>query len=130
MQRPAPPITDRTAGYWRSGADGKLRICRCQACGLYLHPPLPICPKCQSREVGFEVVSGKGRVYAHTINRYQWNPDMPPPYTVAEVELREQVGLLIMSNIVGIAPEDVETGLEVTVTFDNVGETWIPVFTA
>jgi hypothetical protein len=123
-------LTERAGDYWRSGADGVLRICRCQSCGWYLHPPMPVCPKCRGRELGFEPVSGRGRVHAFTINRYQWNPGMAPPYVLAEIELPEQRGLKILSNVVGIEPEAVETGLQVTVTFDHVGETWIPVFTA
>jgi uncharacterized protein len=130
MERPAPPITERTGDYWRSGADGILRIARCQSCRRFLHPPKPICPDCRGRDLRFEPVSGKGSVYALTINRYQWNPGMPPPYVIAEVELPEQAGLRITSNIVGCEVDAVKVGMAVTVTFDNVGETWIPVFTA
>jgi uncharacterized protein len=128
MERPAPPVTERTGGYWRSGADGTLRIARCRSCNWYIHPPRPICPACRGRDIAFEPVSGKASVYAVTINRYQWNPGMTPPYAVAEVELPEQKGLRLMTNIIGCAPEEVEVGMPVTVTFDHVGETWIPVF--
>jgi uncharacterized OB-fold protein len=130
MERPAPPITDRSGAYWRSGADGKLRISRCQSCGWYLHPPRPICSQCRGRDIQFEPVSGKGTVYALTINRYQWNPGLPPPYVVAEVELPEQAGLRIVSNIIGCEIDIVKVGMPVMVIFDNVGETWIPVFSA
>jgi uncharacterized OB-fold protein len=130
MKRPAPPITERTGDYWRSGADGILRIARCQSCNWYLHPPKPICGKCWGRDIQFEPVSGNGTVYTLTVNRYQWNPGMPPPYVIAEVELPEQVGLRITSNIIGCEIDAVKIGLSVTVTFDHVGETWIPVFTA
>ena len=130
MKRPAPPLTDRTGDYWRSGADGKLRIARCQSCKFYIHPAQQVCPKCRGRDVLFVPVSGKGSVYAYTINRYQWNPDMPPPFTIAQIELDEQDKLLVMSNVIGIDPEEVKTGLRVSVTFDQQGEAFIPVFTA
>jgi len=130
MQRTAPPLTDRTAAFWRSGADGVLRIARCQACGWRLHPPRPVCPKCRGMEIRFEPVSGEGVVHAWTINRYPWDPGMPPPYVVAQVELAEQPGLILMSNIVGCAPEAVFTGMPVTVAFEQAGEAWIPVFSA
>src|ERR1019366_4675146 len=99
MERTAPPLTARTGEYWRSGADGVLRIARCQSCGRYLHPPQPACPRCHGREIRFEPVSGRGVVYSWTINRYQWTPGMPPPYVLAEVELVEQEGLRILTNI-------------------------------
>lgn len=130
MTRPAPPLTERTTPYWKSGAEGVLRIARCQACGWYLHPPRPSCPKCRGRDIQFEPVSGKATVYSWTINRYQWNPDMPPPYVVAEVELVEQAGLRIMTNIVGCDIDAVTVGMAVTVAFEQSGEAWIPVFKA
>src|SRR5262245_21971344 len=99
MQRTPPTFTPRTADYWRSGADGKLRICHCQNCGRYMHPPQPLCPKCHSPDVKFDPVSGRATVFTFTINQYQWQPGMQPPYVVAEVELVEQEGLKILTNI-------------------------------
>jgi uncharacterized OB-fold protein len=130
MKRSAPPLTERTGDYWRSGADGTLRIARCHTCSWYIHPPQQICPKCRSRDVAFEPVSGKGKVYAYTINRYQWNPDMPPPFVIAQVELDEQEKLLVTTNVIGCEPEEVKVGTRVSVTFDHEGDVWIPVFTA
>jgi hypothetical protein len=95
-----------------------------------LHPPLPVCPKCQGRDVRFEPVSGRGAVYSWTINRYPWSPGMPPPYVVAEVELVEQAGLRILTNIVDGDPNAVSIGMPVHVTFEQAGEAWIPVFSA
>ena len=34
FERIAPPLTERTAPFWTSGADGVLRICRCGDCVL------------------------------------------------------------------------------------------------
>jgi uncharacterized OB-fold protein len=128
MQRPAPPLTERTGDYWRSGADGVLRIARCQACGFRLHPPRPVCPRCRGREIAFEPVSGKGEIWSWTVNRYPWSPGMTPPYVIAEVELVEQKGLRILSNIVGCKIDQVRIGMPVSVAFDHVDEAYIPVF--
>jgi uncharacterized OB-fold protein len=128
MQRVAPPLTTRTGDFWRSGTDGVLRIAHCRACGLYMHPPQPLCARCHSTDVGFDPVSGQGRVYSFTINRYQWKPGMPPPYVIADVELAEQSGLMVQTNIVGVTPEEVAIGMTVTVEFEQAEDTWIPVF--
>jgi len=130
MNRIAPPLTERTGDYWRSGADGVLRIARCQGCGWRLHPPRPLCPKCRGRDIQFEPVSGRGVVYSCTINRYQWAPGMTPPYVLAEVELVEQEGLRILTNITGCAPEAVSIGMRVSVAFEQAEDAWIPVFQA
>lgn len=128
VERPAPPLTARTEQYWRSGADGKLRIARCQSCEYYLHPPLPVCSQCHGRTISFEAVSGKGTIWSYTINRYQWSKGLKPPYIVAEVELLEQEGLKIVTNVVGLNVEDAEIDMQVHVEFEQAGDAYIPVF--
>jgi uncharacterized OB-fold protein len=126
--RPAPPLSDRSRPYWLSGAEGVLKLATCQACGFRLHPPKPICPRCRSRDIAFAPVSGRGRIHAWTINRYPWNPRLPPPYVIADVELEEQEGLLILSNIVDCPLEALRVGLPVQVAFEQAGEAFVPVF--
>lgn len=130
MQRSAPLLTDRAREYWLSGQSGVLRIARCQSCGWRLHPPRPLCPRCHGDDIRFDPVSGRGTVYSCTINRYRWSGGMVPPYVLAEIELEEQAGLLILSNVAGCAPEAVRIGMPVTVAFDHVEDVWIPVFEA
>jgi uncharacterized OB-fold protein len=128
MERPCPPLTQRTGDYWRSGSDGVLRIAQCRNCMHYLHPPMPACPHCHGRIIAFTPVSGRGAVHSYTINRYQWSTPMPPPYVVAEVVLDEQDDLLILTNIVDVAIDDVRIGMPVSVSFEQAGDAWIPVF--
>lgn len=119
MPRPAPPPTPRAAEYWRSGADGVLRIARCAPCGTYIHPPRPLCPQCHSADVAFAPVSGKGTVYSFTVNRYQWTPALEPPYVLAEVDLAEQPGLRLLTAVVGCPVDAVRIGMPVTVAFER-----------
>ena len=128
MERAAPPLTDRTAEYWRAGADGVLRISTCQACGWRVHPPRPVCPRCRASDLRFAAVSGRATVYSWTLNRYQWAPGMAPPYVVAEVELVEQDGLRLLTNIVGCEPDAIHIGMGVHVVFEPAGDAWVPVF--
>jgi uncharacterized OB-fold protein len=128
MKHPAPPLTPRSGDYWRSGADGKLRIQQCKDCGLYMHPPQTVCRRCYKTDLAFAPVSGKGTVYAFTINRYKWHPDMDPPYVIADIELVEQAGLRLQSMIVGVAPEAVKTGMKVQVAFEKAEDLFVPVF--
>ncbi len=126
--RVRPKITGRNAHFWQGGADGLLRLLRCQSCGTYLHPPTAACWSCRSLHVVPEVLSGRGVVYAYTINHYRWLPDMEPPYVVAEVELVEQEGLRLMTNIVECPPDQVRTGMEVEVVFARHADVYIPLF--
>ncbi|MHB8463638.1 MAG: Zn-ribbon domain-containing OB-fold protein [Acidimicrobiales bacterium] len=126
--RPEPHVTDQTTAYWRGGTDGALRITRCAACGHYTHPPLPVCPRCRSREVAPQPVSGRGQVWAWTISRYQWSPTIEPPYVIAEIELIEQARLRVLSSVIGCGIDDVRAGMEVEVCFASSGNTFIPLF--
>ena len=50
------------------------------------------------------------------------------PYVIASVELPEQTGLRLMTNIVDVPPDDVAIGMPVSVRFERVGETFVPLF--
>jgi uncharacterized OB-fold protein len=128
MPWPIPQITDDNGAFWTGGRDGELLITRCSACGFYVHPPSPRCPRCLSDAVEPSAVSGRGTVYTYTINRQAWAPDLEVPFVIAIVELDEQPGLRLMTNIVGCAPEEVEIGMPVEVAFLERGEAFIPVF--
>ena len=58
--RPLPQLTPTNEWFWTSGADGRLRIQRCDDCQTLVHPPVPICPACRSRAWAPTVVSGRG----------------------------------------------------------------------
>jgi len=128
FERVEPPLTERTRAYWTSGADGILRIARCAACGRFQHPPRPVCSRCRGRVLRSEPVTGRGVVWSWTVNRYEWQKDMPPPYVLAEVELVEQPGLRLLTDIVECTIDDVRIGMEVEVCFARAGEAFIPLF--
>jgi hypothetical protein len=74
-------------------------------------------------------VSGRGTVWAATINHQRWLPTLDPPYVIAIVELAEQTGLRLLTNVVGCDPEGVHAGMTVTVGFEPLtDEIWLPVF--
>jgi uncharacterized OB-fold protein len=128
-QRPAPADDPLSRFFWTSGAEGVLRMLRCSECGFWLHPPSPVCPQCLSTSVAPQVLSGRGTVYSFTVNVQQWWPDQSP-YVYAIVDLAEQAGLRLTTNIVGCAPEDVRIGQEVRVAFVHRNDAYYPVFVA
>lgn len=127
-----PRIDDRNGFFWTSGADGRLRFLRCQDCGYYVHPPVPLCPKCHSKDVAPEAVSGRATVATYTINHQPWMPGLEPPYVVAIVEIEEQPDVRLTTNIVNCAPEDVKAGMAVQVLFerhdDEPDDVYLPLF--
>ena len=64
----------------------------------------------------------------HTINHQPWFDALPPPYVIAIVELQEQAGLRMTTNIVGCRPEVVHAGMAVAVCFEPLDAVWLPWF--
>jgi uncharacterized protein len=126
--RVLPRVTPENEHFWRGGEQGELRFLRCRNCGYYLHPPTPICPQCLSKELRPEAVSGRGFVYTYTINEQAWFPNFDPPYVVAIVELPEQEGLRLTTNIYNCEPDAVTIGMPVQVVFDQYEDVWLPMF--
>jgi uncharacterized OB-fold protein len=89
-----------------------------------------VCRDCLSDDVAPAPVSGRGVVYSFTVNHQEWAPGMEP-YVIVLVELDEQPGLRVVSNLVGCRPEHVEIGMRVEVTFrreDDGEPVWLPQF--
>jgi len=128
VRRPLPAITPESGFFWTSGADGRLRVRRCPACDLLVHPSLVVCPVCHHSELEPAPVSGRGFVIGSTVNHQQWLPNFPPPYVVATVALIEDPGLRLTTNIVGCDPEAVHVGMAVQVRFEPCDDVWVPLF--
>ena len=125
--RVLPALDDSNRFFWTSGEDGQLRFLRCQGCGYFLHPPLPRCPACGSRDIAPEAVSGRGEVFSVTVNHQSWDGSTEP-YAIAVVAFPEQVGLRLTTNVVGCAPDDVQRGMPVQVAFEQRDDVWFPLF--
>jgi uncharacterized OB-fold protein len=125
-----PRITARNEHFWQGGRDGELRFQQCRACSYFLHPPGVICPKCHSKDLGVETVSGRAEVLTFSVNYQPWMPGLEPPFVLAIVGLPEQDDLRLTTNIVNCPVDDVRIGMPVQVTFEpHVDEeVWIPLF--
>lgn len=126
VARILPPLDDANRPFWTGGADGALLIMRGSASGRLVHPPSDATAEDGALEP--VAVSGLGTVFTFTINEQPFHPDVPTPYVIALVELAEQEGLRIPTNIVHCPVEDVAIGMQVRVTFEQHGEVFVPLF--
>lgn len=126
--RVLPRITPENEHFWIGGAEAALRFLRCRACGYWVHPPSPLCPACLSRDLAPEAASGRATLHTFTVNHQPWYPGFDPPYVVAIVELPEQPGLRLTTNIVNCDPEDVRIGMPLRVVFEQHDDVWLPMF--
>jgi uncharacterized protein len=130
MVKPVPVPDETTAFYWDAARDGRLEIQRCAHCGSWRFPPMIACPSCQSEELVPTPVSGRGRIYSFTVVRQAFDLAYAAevPYVVALVELEEDPGLRILTNIVGAGPSEITVGMPVEVAFEDRDGAAIPVF--
>ena len=129
VRAPLPQLSVDTEFFWRSGADGYLRIQRCGECGRYAHPPTPRCRSCGAVNPRPEVVSGEATVFSYTVNRQPFVPWLQPPYVLAIVALAEQEDVHLTTRLVDVADEHIHIGLPVSVVFERHGDIYLPLFT-
>ena len=123
------PVVDLSdQHFWCGGADGKLHISQCAACGYYIHPAGPICPECLGRDISPVAMSGKATVETFTVNYQAWFPDLEVPYVVAIVALDEQPSVRLMTNIIDCDVEAVHIGMRVEVSFKQAEDIYLPLF--
>lgn len=124
-------LPKRDRAFWAGGADGRLLIEHCDKCARWVHPPTGECPDCGGTLVA-RPVSGRGTVFTYTVNFHPYNPDVPTPYVIAIVELVEQSGVRLATNIVDCEPDSVACGMPVEVRFERQsteeGAAFVPVF--
>jgi uncharacterized OB-fold protein len=118
VPRPAP----LAEFFWDAVAQGRLDILRCDNCGHYVHYPRPICDVCLSERLTPATVSGRGTVYAWTAVMQAFHPYFVDklPYLLAVIELEEQPGLKVTTNLVAVTEEKVWCGLPVEVVFTEI----------
>jgi uncharacterized OB-fold protein len=129
-ERLLPQITEMNQAFWCGGADGRLHILRCEACGTWIHPYAARCPKCHSPEISAQAVSGRGTVAGFTVNHQAWIQGVEVPYVVAIIELEEQANIRLMTNMPRTPIDHVRLGLPVKVYFEQNGEIYLPLFEA
>jgi uncharacterized OB-fold protein len=126
--RRLPGLDSENRAFWTGGAEGRLMIDRCTDCGVFVHPPRPLCPACGGPNTAPTPTSGRGRVASFTINHQPWAPGVSTPYVFAAIELDEQAELYVFTNIVDCPVDEVDIGMEVEVRFERHDDVHLPFF--
>ena len=100
-------LPDYERGFWEAARSHELRIQQCSGCKKLRHLPTPMCPHCHFLEYDWTKMSGRGTVYSHLIVRHPVHSAIrekeQTPYNICLIELEEQDGLRVVSNILKIA---------------------------
>jgi uncharacterized OB-fold protein len=83
-------------------------------------PPSKLCPGCLSDAFTWKPVSGRGTLFSYVIFHRPYHPGFKGelPYNVSLVELEE--GPRMVTNVVGIAHDELRIGMPLEVIFDDV----------
>jgi uncharacterized OB-fold protein len=120
VHRPLPVANDLTRPYWEAASRRELVIQRCGRCGHWIHLPARTCENCYSVDLHFEQVTGRGTIASTAIARAQIADGFEAPFACIAVELDEQPGLLVVTNLLGVAPDDAVIGRRVRVCFETL----------
>ena len=86
-----------------------------------------MCPHCHSLSIDVSELSGRGTVYSYAILHHPQHPAFDYPVFAVLVDLDE--GIRMVSNIVGVAKDEIRIGMRVEVDFvSTVGQQKVPVF--
>ena len=127
---PVPHASSQiSAAVWQGCQASELRYQRCAACGSANFPPAEHCRQCLSAELDWRTSAGVGEIYSWTVVHRPVTAEFEPPYAPAIVTLDE--GYQMLTNIVGVAPEELAVGMPVQVQFHALGaDVTLPYFTA
>lgn len=132
MHPPRPHVTPLTQFFWDGLAERRLMILRCAGCGHHVHLPRPVCDRCGGDDLVPTQMSGGGTLYAYTVTVQAFHPYYADkvPYTLAVVELDEQPGLRITTQIAGCPEARLRVGLPVRLVWTEVArDMTLPYFT-
>jgi uncharacterized OB-fold protein len=120
LPAPVPEADGLSAPYWEGARRGELVIQRCRACRGWQWGPEWICHRCLSFDLGWERVTGRGRIYSW---ERVWHPVHPAlkdagPYVAVLVELPEADSVRMIGNLVGDPREPVVIGSAVEAVFE------------
>ncbi len=120
--KPLPAVDALSKPFWDAAKQHRLVLQRCAACGYFNHPPRLACDACQSQQLDFAPVSGRGRIYSFTVmhqpNIAGFEDEIP--YLNILVELEEQAKLFMVCDLPLADRDKVTIGGPVEVWFEDV----------
>jgi uncharacterized protein len=118
---PVPSPDGMDKGFYDALKRHELTVQRCNKCQTFQFAPELMCHKCQSADLRWHPVSGRGRVYSWI---RVWNPVHPAlkegcPYIVGVIELPDAGGVRMVGNILGDPTQDVPFDADVQAVFEE-----------
>lgn len=114
-----PELDD--AGFWAAANEGRFVLQRFTESGVLCHPPRPICPVSQSRDMEWMDAPQTGEVFSFT-----WSYAAPKgiprellPYNVSLIRLTGIADLRVISNVINATLDTLHIGAKVHLVWDK-----------
>ncbi len=119
--RPLPTPTDTSLPFFEGARERRLVLQRCPRDGFFFYPRSR-CPDCLADDWQWETVSGRGSIYAFTVDRIGHDPALASQahFAIAIVELDE--GPRMSANIVDCDVDEVCICMPVEASFEDVDD--------
>ena len=130
-RRPLPAPDDVSGSFWSAAAEHRLVVQRCRSCSQLQYPPDVCCTRCQGQEFEPGEVTGRGVIYSYAVVDRPLHAGFlnALPYVVVLVELDEQPGLRLLTNLVDVPDGTaLSCGMPVEVTYEDRGSVTLPQF--
>lgn len=120
-----PAESEAGAPFWAATRERRLELPWCLDCGRPHWFPREVCPDCLGTRIEWRPASGRGVVYALSVQHRPGWPSLAErvPYAVALIDLDE--GVRLMSNVVGTTPDGgdrIKVGQAVQVTWEELSD--------
>ena len=122
MPKLIPVPDDVSKPFWDAINEKKLMVQSCNDCPTLQYPPKPKCLDCDSENLGWKEVSGRGRISTYVVMRdiHLARRVEDQPFNLAFIELEEDPRINFYSNLPGVPVREVPIGAAVEVTFEEV----------
>jgi uncharacterized OB-fold protein len=123
------PVPDLDSeAYWEGVQEHELRLLHCQSCGHWIHYPVMACARCHSFDVLPETIAGTGTLYTFSISHRVFIAGVEPPYAIALVDIDEEPGVRLLSNLVNCYEEEIAIGMRLRPVFKDIDKSTALVF--
>ena len=118
---PAPAPDEDDAQFWGYCNERRLMFQQCPRCGTLVHPPLPVCPGCQSLECAWVEAPAQASLFSFTWVHTAAHESVRAylPYNVAVVEFPEMPGVRLISNVIDAERGALRVGDSLTLAWER-----------